>query len=139
MARRAATGSALAAFVIYGVLVWWLAFAWRGSWRAWAAPIAGLLGVVLVAWLHLKLGEWTSGQIYLPAMQVLLYPYGVLVTVVGLFIAAIPATPVGRRDGLCHACRYDLRGRTERDAVCPECGARVLRPGERGGERGRAG
>ncbi|MCA9288457.1 MAG: hypothetical protein KDA05_07725 [Phycisphaerales bacterium] len=125
----------MAAFVIYGVLVWWLAFAWRGSWRAWAAPIAGLLGIVLVAWLHVKLSEWTNGRIYLRALQVLLYPYGVLVTAVGLFIAAIPATPVGRRDGLCHACRYDLRGRTERDAVCPECGARVLEPGERGTRR----
>lgn len=118
----------MAAFVVYGVLVWWLAFRLRGSWRAYVPPVLGVLGVVAVGWLHLQLNEWTGGRIYLRVLQILLYPYGVMVGAVGLFIAWIPVQAVGRRDGKCHACLYDLRG--NQTGVCPECGVGVLRAGE---------
>lgn len=135
-------GARVAAFVVYGVLVWWLAYRLRGSWRALVPPALGVLGVVLVAWFHLWLNEWSGGKIYLRVLQVILYPYGVLVGAVGFFIALIPVHHVGRRDGRCHVCGYDLRGRGPGQVVCPECGGRVLRPGEVGervrrGERGR--
>lgn len=116
--------------MVYGVLVWWLAFRLRGSWRAYVPAVVGVLGVVGVGYLHSMLNEWTGGEIKLRVLQVLLYPYGVLVGSVALFIAWVPAPVVGRRDGRCHACLYDLRGRTARDVVCPECGVRVLGPGE---------
>ena len=122
----------MALFVVYAVLVWWLAFAWRGSWRAYVPAAVGLAGVVFVSWLHLRLNDWSGGTINIQGLQVLLYPYGVLVTAVGVFIAAIPVQVVGRRDGKCHACLYDLRGRGPGQMVCPECGAKVLGPGERG-------
>ena len=100
----------MAVFVVYGVLVWWLAFRLRGSWRALIPPIAGVLGVALVAWFHFMLNEWTNGRIYLRVLQIILYPYGALVGAVGVFIALIPVQPTGRRDRHCHACRYDRRG-----------------------------
>lgn len=123
-------GTGLAAFMVYGVLVWWLTFRLRGSWRAFVPPVVGVLGVVAVGWMHLRLNEWSGGRIYLQVLQLLLYPYGVMVGAVGVFIAAIPMKAVGRRDRKCHACLYDLRG--TKAAVCPECGERVLGPGEVG-------
>jgi len=122
----------VAAFMVYGVLVWWLTFRLRGSWRAFVPPVVGVLGVVGVGWLHMRLNDWSGGKIYLQVLQVLLYPYGAMVGAVGVFIAAIPVKAVGRRDRKCHACLYDLRG--NETGVCPECGVGVLRVGETAGE-----
>jgi thiol:disulfide interchange protein len=126
-ARGTRTEQLVAAFVVYGVVVWWLAYRLRGSWRAVLPPLLGMLGVAMLGWLHLRLSEWSNGQIYLRVLQILLYPYGVMVGAVGLFIALIPKQPEGRRDRRCHKCLYDIRG----VAVCPECGQQVLPPGHK--------
>lgn len=122
----------MAPFVIYGVVVWWLAFRLRGSWRASIPPLLGLAGVMAAAWLHGRLNEWSGGQINLPALRVVLYPYGAFILIVGLYIAWLPAPAIGRKDGRCHRCLYDLRGQPAGSSKCPECGEHRLLPGEFG-------
>lgn len=107
------------AFVLYAVLVWYFAVRWRRRWESFAAVGAGLVGLIVVGYFHLRLNEWSDGQIYLPVMQVLLYPYTLLVAGVGLYIACLP-TAVGPMQ--CVSCRYDLRGLERGTEHCPECG-----------------
>lgn len=113
-------------FVIYAVLVWWLATRWRRQWKGLAAAFGGVLGIALIAFVHWRLSEWTNRQIYLEVLQVLLYPYGVTVGAVALFLTALPrARPIRR----CANCGYDLRGlpaSTALGLICPECGRRML-------------
>ncbi len=112
-------------FVVYAVLVWYLAARWRRQWRGLLAAIGGVAGVAFVAFLHWRLSEWTDRGIYLEVLQVLLYPYGIVVGAVALFIAALPRSP---RSAHCAHCGYDLHGLTAygpQGLICPECGRRV--------------
>lgn len=106
------------ALIAYAVLVWYGALRWRRNWRGVAAVVLGVLGVVVTGYLHYMLNEWTHGRVYLRVLQVLLYPYGVLVAAVGFFIAALPRVYSGAQ---CRTCGYDLRGLETNDRVCPEC------------------
>ncbi len=106
------------ALIAYAVLVWYGALRWRRNWRGVAAVAIGVLGVVLTGYLHFMLNEWTQGRVYLRVLQVLLYPYGVLVAAVGFFIAALPRVYSGAQ---CRSCGYDLRGLESNERVCPEC------------------
>lgn len=105
-------------FVIYAVLVWWAGYHWRRRWLGLASVALGFLGLLCIAVIHLQLNEWTHGRIYLPVLQVLLYPYTVLVVAGGLFMAAMPKMLPFR----CASCGYDLEGLEGDLAVCPECG-----------------
>ncbi len=110
-------------FVAYAMLVWYGALLWRR--RAWgfACVGGGFFGLLLVAWFHLKLNEWTEGGIFLPVFQSILYPYIALVVAVGLFIASLPTREqLAERDKLCVRCRYDLSGLDGAQQRCPECG-----------------
>jgi len=106
-------------FPLYAVLVWYAAARWRRRWESFAWVGAGVAGLVLIAYLHLCLNEWTHGRIFLRVLQTLLYPYTGLVGVVGVYIACLP-----RRVAVycCHECHYDLSGLIGETAVCPECG-----------------
>lgn len=119
--RAFALPSPVFAFVIYAVAVWYAAARWRRTWSGFLWVSAGGLGLVLVALFHYQLNIWTDGRIYLRVMQVLLYPYAILVVGMGLYIACLPRAVVlpPRR---CPACRYDLRGLDPDDLRCPECG-----------------
>jgi len=109
------------AFVIYAVAVWFAAARWRRRWASFASVGAGGLGLVLVAWFHWQLNIWTGGRIYIQVLQVLLYPYTVMVVVMGLYIACLPrAVPLVKHQ--CPECAYDLHGLEEVDLRCPECG-----------------
>ena len=112
-------------FVVYAVLVWYLAARWRRQWLGLLVAIGGVAGVAFVAFLHWRLSEWTNRGIYIEVLQVLLYPYGVVVGAVALFIAALPRSP---RMARCAYCGYDLHGLSAvgpSGLICPECGRRV--------------
>lgn len=116
-------------FVIYAALVWWAGYRWRRRWLGFAWVALGFLGLVGMAVLHWRLSEWTHGRIYLPVLQVLLYPYTLLVAAGGCFMAAMPKMLPFR----CATCGYDLEGLEGDLAVCPECGrthAMVYRAGD---------
>lgn len=106
-------------FVAYAGIVWYLATRYRRTWRAFAAVAGGVAGLVFLAWLHLKLNQWTHGRIYILQLQVLLYPYTVTVAAVGFFVACLsrPYNP-----SLCLGCGYDRTGLHAANLVCPECG-----------------
>lgn len=108
------------AFVVYAVAVWVFAAKWRRRWGGFAIAGAGLLGVAFVGWLHILLNKWTDGRIYLPVLQSILYPYGVLVGAVAVFIAFLPRKPIG--DRRCGACGYDISTLPGAERMCPECG-----------------
>lgn len=111
-------------FVCYALLVWFPIVRWRRRWQAFVVLAAGIAGLLLISWFHWKLGIWTHGHIRIEMLQALMYPYTALVAMVGLFIACLPRPePRGRRDGLCHACGYNLAGLSlAPGAPCPECG-----------------
>lgn len=109
------------AFVVYAFAVWYAAARWRRRWPAFAWIAAGLVGLLLVAYLHYWLNIWTNGRIYLPVLRALLYPYMVLVATVGVYIACLPRARPGECP--CISCRYDLAG-LKLPTACPECGTR---------------
>lgn len=105
-------------FVIYAALVWWAGYRWRRRWLGFGSVILGFLGLVGLAVLHWRLSELTHGRIYLPVLQVLLYPYTLMVAAGGFFMAAMPKMLPFR----CASCGYDLEGLEGDLAICPECG-----------------
>lgn len=107
------------AFAIYAVLVWYLAARWRRRLAGFASVAAGLAVLVATAWLHIRLSVWTHGRIYLPVLQALLYPYIVLVGVVGVYVTCLPRAA---RPMHCSSCDYDLAGLGASLPRCPECG-----------------
>ncbi len=107
-------------FVVYAVVTWYLAFMWRRRWRAGLVVALALVGLVSVSLFHLWLRDVSRGRIFLESMQVILYPYTVLVAGIGAYIAVLPRRP----ESACAACGYDLQGLAgEPGALCPECGA----------------
>lgn len=109
-------------FVAYAVVVWWLAARWRRRWRGFIAVAAGVAGLVGVAYLHYQLSAWTNHKIYLQVLQILLYPYTVMVGALGVFLASLPR---GAAKGACAGCGYDLSGLPADARVCPECSRRM--------------
>jgi hypothetical protein len=117
-------------FSIYAVIVWFAAARYRRQWRAFASIAAGVAGLVVIALFHAQLARWSQGRIYLPVLQAMLYPYIVLVALVGLYLSVLPRCVPATA---CGTCAYDLRGLGEHDLqglaalVCPECGRHAPR------------
>lgn len=109
-------------FAAYALAVWFAAAKWRRRWWAFASVALGMVGLALVAYLHICLNEWTGGKIYLRVMQVFLYPYALLVGVVGIYISCLPRRIA---EGACARCEYDLAGLAGESPACPECGVPV--------------
>jgi len=106
-------------FIIYALAVWFAAGKWRRQWLGLLSVVAGIVGILLVGYFHIRLNDWTGGGIYLPVLQSILYPYGGLVAFVGFFIICLPrAIPASD----CLRCGYDLSGQDTSPVVCPECG-----------------
>lgn len=114
-------------FVIYAIAVWYFVLRSRRTLRGAACLIGGVAGLVVVAWLHYRLQAWTSFDIYLPVLQVILYPYTGMVALIGVFLLSLP-TPG------CRLCGYDRHG-LEEDEICPECGTTVAEAETRAGRR----
>ena len=107
-------------FAGYALITWYFAALHRRRVLGVAAVVAGLIGLILLNWFHIKLGQWSKGEIYVPVMQSITYPYTVLVVAVGAFICCIP-----RHNGsVCSGCRYSLAGLDPSAGmlICPECG-----------------
>jgi endogenous inhibitor of DNA gyrase (YacG/DUF329 family) len=81
-----------------------------------------MTGLLCLNWFHVQLGEWTKGEIYVPVLQTITYPYTALVVVVGGFIWTIPR----HRGERCGTCGYSLDGleAVGMAVTCPECGTR---------------
>jgi hypothetical protein len=111
-------------FVLYAVMSWYFAAKYRRMWRGGFSVIASLLGLILIGWLHIKLSQWTKGTVSLPMMQMLLYPYAIMVVAVGVFLIVLPRRI--DQPGHCQMCGYDLEGLEIMPGrvwlVCPECG-----------------
>lgn len=106
-------------FVIYAVAVWYFAIRHRRRWRGFCAVAVGIAGLVFISYLHIQLSRWTNGRIYIQALQVLVYPYTVMVGLVGLYGACLPRA---RNPRACLGCGYDRSGLAAGNPVCPECG-----------------
>lgn len=102
----------------FALLVWWPACVWRRQVRGYLAVLIGGAVLLSLILLHMRIGEWTGGRIFVPVFQSILIPYAVLVVGMGLFIASIPREP---KQGHCIACGYDLAGITHHTLRCPEC------------------
>lgn len=108
-------------FVIFAAYSWFLAFRHRRRWRGGLVLLCSMLLVGLVGYFHWMLNRWTGGRIYLPVLQILLYPYGLLVLAMGIFLVVQPRRALYE----CRRCHYDLRGLVEEGLYsCPECGRR---------------
>jgi hypothetical protein len=104
-------------FVIYAVAVWYLAIRHRRTWRGFVSVAAGVAFLVALAYLHAYFWGYLGGL--LRGFQVLLYPYTVLVGLVGLYVASLPRN---RNPHACQGCGYDRAGLTTGNPACPECG-----------------
>ncbi|MEO0513076.1 MAG: hypothetical protein AAF108_09305 [Planctomycetota bacterium] len=112
-------------FAFYAVGIWYAIYRKRRTLAGVAWLVGGTLALVGVGWFHYKLQDWTTYDIYLPVMQVLLYPYTALVLGVGGFFVTLPGPG-------CRVCGYDIPSADQ--GVCPECGATAE---ERSTKRGR--
>lgn len=103
----------------YAVIVWALIARTRRTWVAFALALMGG-AAVLGAMAVIAFISRASGGADVRTFSALLWVEGVIVTLVGLFIAVLP----NRRDvGHCPFCRYDMTGHThEVNPICPECG-----------------
>lgn len=128
-------------FVGYALLVWYFVARYRRSLRAFAYALAGIATLVGIGYLHWLLGHYHP-EFFIQGLQMLLYPYTVMVGAVALFIAGLPRRT---NPGACVHCGYNLIGLGYPVAHCPECGHKsdvvppyVYRPSglERGDLRG---
>ncbi len=107
-------------FLGYALLVWWPCAVYRRQWPSFLATILGVLGMLAIIEIHRRIGIATDGEIFVPVLQTLLYPYMYLIGGVGFYISIMPrARPLGH----CGRCGYDLRGQGDAHWRCPECGA----------------
>lgn len=109
-------------FVGYALIVWYAAARHRRRLGGFVAVGLGLCGLIALNVLHGLLNVWTNGEIHLPVLRSIMYPYTAFVFAVGGFIACLPRSSA---TGCVH-CGYPLSGlEGESGAViCPECGRR---------------
>ncbi|MAY75157.1 MAG: hypothetical protein CMJ31_10645 [Phycisphaerae bacterium] len=107
-------------FVGYALIVWALAARYRRRPAGYLAVAIGFSGLMSLNLLHIKLNDWTEGEIFLPVLQSIMYPYTAFVTGIGVYIACLPH----RSNRGCAWCGYDLHGlgSLREPCRCPECG-----------------
>jgi hypothetical protein len=105
-------------FVGYALLVWFFAARHRRQVLGFVCVLSGTLALAAVGLAHYEIGRRIPG-LYMQNMQVILYPYTLLVLVIGVYIACMPRP---RLLGACGGCGYSLAGLAPDSLVCPECG-----------------
>lgn len=104
---------------LYAMAIWMIAFKHRRRWIAWAALLAGVPLIPLVAFADVHMVGALTGEnvtfLYIPA-----FVFAAVIALVGVMLALLrPPLP----DHVCATCGYDLRGNVL--GVCPECGEAV--------------
>jgi pimeloyl-ACP methyl ester carboxylesterase len=109
-------------FVGYALIVWYAAARHRRRLGGFVAVGLGLLGLIALNVLHGLLNVWTQGEIHLPVLRSIMYPYTAFVFAVGGFIACLPRSSATG----CVRCGYPLSGLEGASGAvtCPECGRR---------------
>jgi hypothetical protein len=107
-------------FPFYAALYWYLAGKYRRSWRGVFVIFAGMGGVAILEALLIRLGLMGIGGIEPWDLVRLIIPFGVLITLVAIFIFFIPYPPPAYVH--CRRCKYELTGLDATDLLCPECG-----------------
>ncbi len=120
-------------FGLYTVVVWWFTFVWRRRWQGWLGLAVGLGGMLVLRALVPAIFK-VPGIASSPLVEVLLLPFAVVLTFVGVFILVLPRPHDAFR---CQGCGYDMGGHAAH-ATCPECGRRIIL-GRRGRGRQAAG
>lgn len=114
-------------FVLYSAVVWCAAAKWRRTWRSFVVVALGVMAIAMIMFGQERLTSLVGMRMFGPMLNALLYPYVVLLGLVGFYIAVLPR-PLG--EGAvrpCVHCGYDLIGMEEfREQVCPECGAEIV-------------
>lgn len=104
-------------FVGYAVVAWVLTCKHRRTLLGFAIMLASVALLVAIGAAHRQLGVYNP-NLYIEGMQVLLYPYIVLVAAVGVFLVVLPHRPPDH----CVSCGYSLEGLARPVHICPECG-----------------
>jgi hypothetical protein len=107
-------------FVGYAMAVWIIAARFRRQIPGFAAILVGTGGLLALNFLHSHIQEITQGEIYLPVLRSIMYPYTALVAGVGIYIFCLPQRSLFG----CETCGYDLHGLSKPGHACrcPECG-----------------
>lgn len=106
-------------FVGYAVIVWYLTARYRRTLLAYACALSGVGLLMTLGYAHWVIGRFHP-ELFIQGMQILLYPYTIVVGAVGVFIASLPHRV---EPGNCPRCGYNLLGLATPLANCPECGA----------------
>ncbi|MEM9167507.1 MAG: NADH-quinone oxidoreductase subunit J [Planctomycetota bacterium] len=124
-------------FVIYALAVWFAAFRWRRQILGLGAVIGGVLLLELFNVVHGRIASyWHYGDL-LVVFRVVMYPYMVLVAMVGIYLALLPKE-LNRSEHACRACFYDLGALVDEmddHTPCPECGTTIAEASTRKGRR----
>ncbi len=117
-------------FVGYALMVWFFTARHRRTLMAFGICTLGVGGLLLISYLHWLLGYYHP-ELMIQGLQILMYPYTMVVAAVGFFVAI---TPRRHDPGMCPSCGYDMHGLGYPVDRCPECGhacepiRRVYRP-----------
>jgi hypothetical protein len=106
---------------IYAMLVWALCFRFRRRLAGFVAWVAGVVAAATIAVLDRKVRVWLGDpDDAFSSMQMVLWAEVAIVSVMGLFIWAMPRRPAPEFP--CKRCGYDLAGLETSAPTCPECG-----------------
>jgi hypothetical protein len=106
-------------FPLYAALVWYGCYRYRRQFLGFAVYIAGVLGLITLAYLDVRLMRWFFNTDASPGLLFLLCAEAGLVALVGGFVVCSPRT---RSVIPCRDCGYELSGLDDPNPRCPECG-----------------
>jgi len=106
-------------FPLYAALVWYACSRWRRQFLGFAAYVGGVMGLVLLAYVDVRLMRVLFNSPASPALLLLLCGEAGLVFVIGGFVVCSPRT---RAEVPCRSCGYELHGLDDPNPRCPECG-----------------
>jgi hypothetical protein len=103
-------------FPLYAALVWYGCYRYRRQFLGFAVYIAGVLGLITLAYLDVRLMRWFFNTDASPGLLFLLCAEAGLVALVGGFVVCSPRT---RSVIPCRDCGYELSGLDDPNPRCP--------------------